>query len=176
MALFSESLKTSNDYDFAIAYDKELFNLLNSYNLWEPFQKMRASHLISLYKKRCEKDNIKIRYGINNQKATIDFFVEIMKNTEIGIQIENDQYRKFINTDNANIKIMALIDESIFFSKSFRSPQNKLYLNYGERFKYQYDKINNPVAMDLLFKSINSELSDSVINNLEKIRNILNCN
>ena len=92
LAEFAELLGVSEKYDFAIQQEPDLFDMLSRHKLWEGYQKMRSSHLLMKYNSDYNPGDVQTCYGINHQKATIDFFIKT-KNASIGIQIENDQYR-----------------------------------------------------------------------------------
>jgi hypothetical protein len=174
LASLAEVLKPTNEYDFAIAHDHELFDLLNKYKLWEAYQKIRASHMLSVYMDKYKQDGVQTNYGVNNQRATVNFYVEIQDSKSLGIQIENDQYRSFVRSKSAASDIAKLLAEGIFFRKDFRSSQKQQpYLNYGAGFKYQFDRMTGAVAFDLMFRGINDELKENVLNNLDRIRQVL---
>ena len=174
LASFAEVLKPTDEYDFAIAHDQELFDLLNQYKLWESYQKIRASHMMNAYQNKYQDGKVLTRYGINNQKATLDFFVEIEDGTCLGVQIENDQYRRFIQSKSAATKISKLLADGIFFKKGFLSRQKQQpYLNYGPGFKYQYDQMTGAIAFNLMFRDINDELREGVLMKMDRIRQIL---
>ena len=174
LATLAEALKPTDDYDFAIAHDPELFELLNEYKLWESYQKIRASHMVSVYSDKYNHDGVQTNYGINNQKATVNFFVEIEGDKSLGIQIENDQYRRFVRSKSAASDISKLLAKGIFFDKDFRSSQKQQsYLNYTEGFKYQYERMTGAIAFNLMFRGINDELVGGILNNLDRIRQVL---
>jgi hypothetical protein len=168
-----DSLKVTNQYDFAIEFNKgkgELFEFLNSINFWEVYQKMRASHLKYEYEKRFKTEFLyKVEYGINHQKATINFPIIFDstsingKTLEIGIQLENNQYRRYISCGDAEKMFIRLSKEGVFIDRSIKHKKEKVdFLNYGKNWKYQYALIQNnkhEIDFQKLFGKINEELS-----------------
>jgi hypothetical protein len=162
-----ENLGFTDKYDFAIAFERELFEKLNEIKIWEGYQKMRASHLLNNFNKN-NIHNVLNSYGINNQKATITFSKLLNKNYEIGIQIENNQFRRFIRGVKHEEFSKSLIDSNIFFRSNWKSPRDKKEtLGYKPDFKYQYEKIDVLTFSDL-FKKINKEF-ETVLNNWDAI-------
>lgn len=164
-----------NTYNFAIEFQKDLFNTLNKYKLWETYQKICADRLINEYNLKYNYDYVKTGYSINNQKATLDFFIELNEEIKLGIQIENNQYRKFIISKSAEKDINSLIEKNIFFNQEFYSNRaHNNHLKYGKEFKYQY---NNPlleanISYEKLFEAINKDL-EFIFENKETILNII---
>lgn len=171
---FAEALKPTDDYDFAIAHDREFFEMLNQYKLWEAYQKIRASHMVSVYVDKYKHDGVQSNYGVNNQKATVNFYFEIEEGKSLGIQIENNQYRRFVRSKSAASDIAKLLAEGIFFKKDFRSSQKQQpYLNYGAGFKYQFERITGATAYNLMFRDINDELVEGVLKKRDRILSVL---
>lgn len=159
-------LEVNKNYDFAISWNWDLYLKLNDIKLWEGYQKLRASHLLNYFQPTV--DGVSVTYSINNQKATIDFFLALERGYTIGIQIEDVQFRKFVSGKNADQLADKLVQKEIFFNSSFNGRGNKPYLNYGKVFKYQYEKIDSSKPYDLIFTKINSELEE-IINNRNDI-------
>jgi hypothetical protein len=184
---FDSELEVTNNYDFANDFHKDqgvdrgLFSLLDEIRFWEVYQKMRASHLKYEFEKFNKLSFIgPVVYGIHHQRATINFPVVLLLNEkdekilEIGVQLENDEFRKYVYCKNAASLLDKMKNNDVFFDKNFISPNKKKYLSYGEKWKYQYKKIINQTdgknikyqSFKSLFKSINTELE--VINNNKK--------
>lgn len=166
LARLTENLEINQKYDFAISLNKGLYNKLNDIKLWEGYQKLRASHLLYHFKK-INSRNIFTGYSINNQKVTIDFTLGLKDGYRIGIQIEDIQYRKFVFGRKAGKFTENLIGENVFFNDRFIGRGKKTYLNYGDVFKYQYEKIGSLTFKDL-FDRVNNDLAE-IMNNLDKI-------
>ncbi len=184
----NRELRVTNNYDFANEFNKDdgeekgLFSLLDQIKFWEVYQKMRASHLKYEYEKFNRISIIgPVVYGIHHQRATINFPIKLLNEKgenelEIGIQLENDEFRKYVFCKNAGRMLDHMKEKDVFFDKNYFSPSKKKYLNYGDKWKYQYTKIKNEIVGDSinyrtynsLFKEINTEL-EVVIKNKEDI-------
>lgn len=156
LAYLSEQLDISDVYNFAISVNKGLYTQLNDIKLWEGYQKLRASHLLLRFNK-FNQYNAAASYSINNQKATIDFLVEITNDYKIGISIEDNQYRKFV-TGPKHVQFSEnLRANDIFFSSSWMSARKNKMMSYAPNYKYQYEKIGVMNYNDL-FKKINADI------------------
>jgi hypothetical protein len=171
LAELAEQLQIKPAYNFAIAFETEIYRQLNSIKLWEGYQKMRASHLLYQYKKH-NIHGVKTGYSVNNQKATIDFVVQLTEGYNVGIQIENDQYRKFISGKNAAGFASALIQNDVFLNKHFQGRGKKPFLNYGEHFKYQYEVLESALTFDELFACVNKDIAD-ILKNKEALKSLI---
>lgn len=163
----AEQLEIKQEYDFAISLNKGLYGKLNEIKLWEGYQKLRASHLLIHFNKS-NTHNVTTAYGINNQKATIDFVIDLQDGYKLGVQIEDIQYRKFVIGKKAGIFAENLIDNNLFLNKSFMGRGKKSYLNYGDTFKYQYEKIEKLTFKDL-FEKINNDFQN-INNEIDNIK------
>lgn len=166
LVLLSNSLNLELEYNFAISYNKELFKKLNEIKLWEGYQKLRASHLITKYLE-VNTFEIDVCYGVNNQKATIDFVLELKDNYRIGIQLEDNQFRKFIIGEKHIEFAESLRKSNLFFDYQWESPRKKTMLRYNPDFQYQYEKIEIQ-SFDELFSKIDDEIQ-SIIDQREEI-------
>ncbi|MGC9375486.1 MAG: hypothetical protein ACP5DQ_10665 [Bacteroidales bacterium] len=167
LASLSELLEINDKYDFAISFKKDLYNKLNEIKLWEGYQKLRASHLLYHFNST-NIHHLKTNYSIHHQKATIDFEMNLKNEYKLGIEIEDNQYRKYVKGHHAKQFAENLIKNNIFLF-AIKERKNKPYLNYGEHFKYQYDKIEK-IPFSNLFDRINNEFSDIkiIIDKIEK--------
>jgi hypothetical protein len=186
---FDSELSVTNNYDFANSFHKDngpdlgLFSLLDEIKFWEVYQKMRASHLKYEFEKFNSLSFIgPVVYGIHNQRATINFPVILLLNEknenilEVGVQLENDEFRKYVFCKNAGPLLDKMKEQDIFFDKNYLSPNKKKYLNYGDKWKYQYKKIENEIvggnikykSYEKLFSEIKTEL-EVVFKNKENI-------
>lgn len=166
LAELSANLEINKEYDFAISLNKELYGKLNEIKLWEGYQKLRASHLLIHFEKS-NTHNVSTAYSINNQKATIDFVIDLQDGYKIGVQIEDIQYRKFVIGKKAGEFAENLIGNNLFLNNTFSGRGKKFYLNYGDSFKYQYEKIER-LTFNVLFKKINNDIQNinDEINNI----------
>lgn len=164
LARIADLLAPTKHYDFAKSHaeTETLFKDLDGIRLWEGYQKLRASHLIACFKNSTIyselPEGIKLAYGVNNKKATMDFYTTI-GNYNIGIQIEDKQFRRFINGPQGEMISNKLLSEGMFFDQGFkREKGTKNFLGYFERkFSYQYEKIDSPISFDDLFEKIKDE-------------------
>jgi hypothetical protein len=156
LAELAELLPITMDYDFAKAHNKVLFEQLNSIKLWEGFQKLRASHLL-LHFAKANTHQVQATYRINNQKVTIQFLIPIVRGYNMGIQIEDNQYRKFIFGPKHEQFADNLQQNHIFFDPAWLSPQKKNMCGYKPDFKYQYEKLL-PMSFNQLFAKINADI------------------
>jgi hypothetical protein len=158
LAKLSEILPISTVYNFTHAFNMEVFHKLNEIKLWEGYQKLRASHLVLKFEQQ-NVHGLNTFFSINNQKAKY----------KIGIQIEDNQFRKYVAGRKAGQFIENLSSQNLFFNDQFRGRGQKPYLNYGDHFKYQYSRVLEPLVFDELFSNINNEMS-FVINNIDSIK------
>ncbi len=165
LSKLSEQLEIKKEYDFAKSLNKDLYGKLNEIKFWEGYQKLRASHLLIHFSKS-NTHNVTTEYRINNQKATIDFFIDL-KDYKLGIQIEDTQYRKFVIGKKAGEFARNLIGNNLFLNNTFSGRGNKQYLNYGDTFKYQYEKIEQ-----LTFKKLFEKLNNDIQNIIDETANI----
>lgn len=160
----------TQEYDFALSHNLELFSKLNDIKLWEAYQKLRASHLLFHFNK-INTHNVIASYRINHQKVTIHFELNFTSAYKIGIQIEDNQYRKFIIGPNHSKFAENLRINNIFFDDKWNSPQSKNMMGYNPNFKYQYNKIRM-IKFEELFKKINEDFL-IIQKNMNKIRNLI---
>lgn len=150
------SLPNGNSYDFAISHNQEIFVVLNEMKLWELYQKKRASHFLSYAKTKINCDIAE--YSINNQKATISFKVQVAEDTLLGIQLEDRQYRRFVEGTNAQSKAEKLL--GIYFDESFKSSHKHLFLKYGESFRHQFTEIDEGTPYEDLVEKISADIKE----------------
>ena len=155
----AEQLPIGAVYDFFYPVC-EYSEVLNSINLWEVYQKFRASHMLMQFSKLENLQNVSTLYSINNQKATIDFRpLPQLNSYGVGIQIEGNQYRKFVEGKNAGAFASNLINNGLFLDPpNGKYNRGASYLNYGAAFKYQYEKIEEALPFADLFKKIEKDV------------------
>lgn len=160
-------LPRTRDYDFAIKFDQELFTALNEIKFWEVYQKMRASDLVHDFVKKYP--GVEVYYGINHQKATIGFYLEF-SGYKIGIQLEDNQFRRYIHGVKAQEIGLEMQNGNLFFKSNWNKKEN--FLKYGHDWRYQYDLMEKPYSFDDLFSNIDYEL-DILRNNESAIISII---
>lgn len=180
-----EVLPTTLSYDFFNRENHLLYSYLARLRLWEVYQKARASHMISCFKKTYHLDDLLIGYSINNQKATMTFEWPIPDSSVTdgspgaGIQIEDNQIRTFLHWKDHELFStgMLLAKQDTLFSPTWRNRSGKLLNSYGNsatkqlNFIYQYDTI--PVTpFDRLFDDLHARLW-AIHEDLQRIADVL---
>ncbi len=117
------SYTITGNYDFALSSNEELKNVLNEIKLWENYQRVVGEKFRNKVMKSLENENkfksLGSNLSINHQKATINFFFD-WKDFQIGVQIEDNQFRRFIYGTNIDENVvMALKKEEKWFSGEY---------------------------------------------------------
>lgn len=134
------ALPINKSYDFTYSLNKNLLKKLNTIKLAEGYQKMRTSHFFLNYKAPFK--SIICDSGINNQKMSINFKQPLRNNYNIGVQIEGNQFRIFVQGIKHREFALILCNSHLFFNINWRSPkEGLLFLGYNPDFTYQYYKI-----------------------------------
>ena len=160
-------MEIKQEYDFEISLNKSLCVKLNGIKFWEGDQKLRASHLLTHFSKS-NIHNLTTAYSIKDQKATIDFVLNLRENYKLGVQIEDMQYRKFVKGKKAGKFAENLIESNLFLNNTFSGKGEKPYLKYGDSFKYQYEKIES-LSFKNLFEKIDNDFQN-IINEIDSIK------
>jgi hypothetical protein len=165
----AEVLPITEEYDFSYELNGPLLNRLNNVKLAEGYQKMRASHFFLTYTKPFE--FVECSYGINNQKVTMTFAYPLKNGYKIGIQLEDNQFRRFVLGKNHRQFANNVIQIQYLFDSNWKSPREKLlFLGYNPDFTYQYTPITTIRTYSDLSKEINDVLLD-IHNNKDRIEN-----
>lgn len=184
-----DNYNISNNYDFALASNKEFINKLNEIKFLENYQRVAGesfrSRVFEVLKK--EFPDLETCFGINNQKATIDFLFT-WNDLRIGIQLEDKQYRKFVHGDFSVETAKNLISDNSWFRQDFRLRRKKKgeveASSYGSydikkkrKFIYQYCNEfydNCKVSFDEVTNKIRGDLKYlTSIENKQRIERIL---
>lgn len=153
------------EYNFSIKGNEDfLFKQLNTIKFWEVYAKYRSSHFSNYIKDKLEnnkdlrKDRISVIYSINHQKATVTIYFNF-RNSEndpyfgAGIQIEDNQYRRFIGMDSRKEDdLNKWIKSNFWFKENNRNNRINKYKNTKDKnrvFSYQYDDLKNKFSMNL---------------------------
>lgn len=161
LSVLAKLLPLTLEYDFAITFNPVLFNTLNEVKLWEGYQKLRASHLLFHFNNR---NDIETRYSVNHQRATIDFLIRLKDGYLISLSLEDNQLRKTIGGKKPEKFAQNLLENGIFFSNEFMGRGKKPFLKYDNKgdtqYRYQYEKISNPISFQELFDGICSIMGE----------------
>ena len=172
-----KTCSTINIYNFDNSFNPSLFKYLDALKLRESYLKYRLSHLKQYIESSpiwisYNKQNIVIDTSINNKKSTISFKLAIDDSHLIGIQIEGNQFRTFVETPQAEIFANYLLNENIFFDCEYKSPTDKSFLKYSNNFRYQYEQFNeNLMTFDALIKKIIYRFKNFDLKKIKKIAN-----
>ena len=82
----------------------------------------------------------------------------------VGIQIEGDQYRRFVEGQKAAEFAENLLKIGVFLDPNKKFEKGVNYLNYGNSFKYQYDKVTKVETFANLFERIKNDIDSIEIN------------
>jgi len=157
-------------YDFTYSFNNDLLGRLNQVKLAEGYLKMRSSHLLLNYVKPY--DCITYSSSINHQKATISFNYPLRDGYSAGVQLEDNQFRYYIQGTRNETFAENLRENNVFFRINWTSPTGLPYLGYSPDFKYQFDVLAEPVPFNELFKKINQALL-FIHNNVEDIESLI---
>lgn len=138
----------------------------------EIYAKYRTSEFANYIKQNLNRDDLYIGYSFHNKKGTID----IVRNFEIsqisiGIQIENNQYRYFMNIPNVSADIREKMASELFYNGYWfndtqdtkRSTLYKEFCGYNPDFIYRYFQIDKHFGKEL------QEISyDEIANQINK--------
>ncbi len=158
----------TGQYDFALAFCKKtnVFDDLDSIRLWELYQRLRAGQVIAKFIVPLfeHKLNVCTAVTINSKKATMDFALQVGSH-RIGVQVENDTLRRFINGNMAETFATRLAENGHIFDKEWRSPRGgRPFLFYGRgtrtEFVYQYRKIKEGTSVDKLLRDVAEALTE----------------
>ncbi len=186
------SVEDTYNYFYKNPIMKNSFEALNQIRLLDIYLKYRASHtsyyVYCKYKKQTSIksfygennptiENLTFNWGMNNKKATLDFYLNVPKTgMVIGIEIEDNEYRRFIKADVLEESLKRLVSNNLWFN-DWKSPQGLRFRKYKDSrnnqvFYYQFEKIKEEITYDNLFEKISSDL-DYVIENREQISKLI---
>jgi hypothetical protein len=186
------SIENSYNYFYKNPMMKNSFEALNRIRLLDIYLKYRASHtayyVYCNYKKMTTIkilygetnntiENLIFNWGMNNKKATLDFYLYDPK-TEmmIGVQIEDDEYRHFIKAEVQEESLVSLINNDLWF-KEWKSARGLRFRKYKDSknnqvFYYQFEKIKEEISYVDLFEKIANDL-DYVIEKRDLISKLI---
>ncbi|MEI7641213.1 MAG: PD-(D/E)XK nuclease family protein [bacterium] len=148
---FISALKTIKMHDFYIKY--RAGNMVGYiFDKLEADERFKGRVVFGLNEyEKAVKGSIVTNWSFNRGKPTMDFIYCLGDAVGIGIQIEAEQYRKFLWAGkNCQQTAKKLLDEDIWFDKKFTYKGNKTLLGYKGKnglltSQYQYDK-GKPIA------------------------------
>ena len=142
-------LPISGDYDFSKRSNPQLYSLLTQIKLWEIYQRIASRKFLAQVTAELSQRSVKqplTKLSINHSVATIDFYYSI-DGYNIGIQIEDNQYRKFLRGPNAQVVAPQMHEAGVWFD-FLNPPRRGRIKNFGVfnmdkhgggYFYYQYD-------------------------------------
>lgn len=117
-----DSYKLTGDYDFSKSSNESLRKKLNDVKLWENFQRVSGQSFCNEITDSLRRINgleeVCSSSGINHQKATINFYLK-WKNFDIGVQIEDNQFRRFIYGNVTGNGVLKMKGELLWFTKEY---------------------------------------------------------
>jgi hypothetical protein len=123
-----DSYNLTGDYDFAKSLNDTIYRELRRVNLWENYQRVAGQDFCDSMTKKLIHINgfedIKSSSSVNHQKATINFYFD-WKDFDIGIQIEDNQYRKFVYGKGNEIAMNRLKAKGLWFTSEFNVARKK---------------------------------------------------
>lgn len=176
----TSSLPITQRYDFGFDYN-DLNPILDDVNLWDGFQKLRASHLLSTFQQHKEATDFYTGQSYHHKKATIDFRFRLPEDFggfSFLIQLEGKQFRRCLEHGKTNVEKSALnlLNRKLFFSQSDGGGvKSKVFLGYTiggvKRFVYQYEVLPE-MDYSELFQKVVAE-RQLVVDNMNEIKNLL---
>ena len=165
---------SSQKYDF---YEN---NKLDEIGLKDIYVKWRTSEFANYIKQKLNRNDLYIGHSFHNKKGTIDIVKHLdVLGVDIGIQIENNQYRYFMNIPNISADTREKIASKLFcngywFNYTQDTKRNKLYKDfcgYNPDFIYRYFTLEKHYGVnslkDISYDDIVRQIEKN-INNLEE--------
>ncbi len=138
-----KSFKLTGNYDFALNSRPKLFVSLNEIKLWENYQRVAGQDLAQKVFEKLKKthgfEGIITNSSVNHQKSTINFSFK-WSSFEIGIQIENNQFRRFIYGVIKREDADKLRLQNIWFEEGWK-PKRKIKKLENKDIEYEDDII-----------------------------------
>jgi hypothetical protein len=167
--------------DKELSFSKSNEMILREIRLFDVAQKIRYSRFEALCHSRLEginlRDRLNIRVGFSMSMGRID--IEALfpakshtKPLLLGIEIQNDQYRLFVASQNGwNVANLAnVLKENNLWLTSPNGNCGKI-LKFGEEFKYSYFSIKGETVGNLL-KHIEEDIG-RILTNLNEIEEVI---
>jgi len=149
-------------------YDFYEPNELDEIGLKDIYVKYRTAEFVNYIEKKLNRNDISVGYSFHNKKGTIDIVKPLnLSGCNIGIQIEGNQYRYFMNIPNVenNLReeIALKISEQNYWFNNTKNPfRPKIYNNfcgYEPAFIYRYfEKDLNNVSYEKIVEHIEKDI------------------
>ena len=158
--LIEEQFKNCSTY--TLFSENETVKKLKEIRLHDVFLKYGTSHFMREFGKYNKDSSIKTGTFISNSQAGMDF-AKVKKGIRYGIQIQNLQYRRFIESSEETRK---LFEKNGWFDPTWRSPRKLPYCKFSSKdtnvtFWYQYEKKSKIKNMSY------KELAEKIMKDLE---------
>ncbi len=155
-------------------YDFYELNELDEIGLKDIYVKYRTTEFVNYIEKKLNRNDISVGYSFHNKKGTIDIVKPLnLSGCNIGIQIEGNQYRYFMNIpdveNDLREEIALKISEQNYWFNNTKNPfRPKIYnkfCGYEPAFIYRYYE-----------KDLNNVSYEKIVEQIEKDINILDEN
>ncbi len=177
------SYKLTGDYDFALNSRKKSMGILNEIKFWENYQRYAgqdfAKRVYDKIKSISGFENLRTNSSINHQKATINFSFK-WEHFEIGIQIENNQFRRFLYGEIKREDADKLRTKPLWFDSDWRPKRKvkgqnrKKEIEYDDGVvKYTYYGSYDMQKKGLFLYQYNPSFTKNCIKSLDEICNMI---
>lgn len=179
-----DSLPQSGDYNFTEHQNKQLYENLEEAKLWQVYQRISGSNFEIQMRNILLKHfpTLNTHFSITTQKACNDFYFKI-NNYNVGVQIEGNQFRRYLYGTNAYAIGDALINGDIWFNKTFKTKGKNKGRNFNcfdikkenKHFIYQYEDVFKN-KYDLTKQGISNEINKTlseITSNLDIIEQLI---
>lgn len=143
-----KSFPITGNYDFTRKQNLPLYLNLEKVKLWQVYQRIVGTSFENGIGEilRSQFPSLKTQFSITTQKACNDFYFEV-NHFNIGVQIEDNQFRKYLYGREAEKKGMELIHQGIWFNEVFEGRGTNKGGRFnsfdikreGKQFIYQYE-------------------------------------
>lgn len=186
-----KSISSAFPKNFTQKYDFYEENELDKIGLKDIYVKYRTSELANYIKQNLNQDDWYVGYSFHNKKGTID----IVKNFDIsgirvGIQIENNQYRYFMNIPSDTTEIREKIALNIFTQGYWFYPTQepvkpriyKKFCGSEPNFIYRYFELEkgfgknelSEISYEKIFEQIKKDIENVDKNEISILKIIVN--
>lgn len=164
-------------------YDFYIQNALDEIELKDIYVKYKTSELSDYIETKLNNTDIYVGSCFNNKKGTIDIVKCLFKNNvDIGIQLEGNQYRYYINTmwdsqDKQANKIReaiatVLMDNGLWFFSTKQPQKTQIYesfCGYNPGFIYRYSTFEKLFEKEKIEEITYEQIANRVKNDIEQL-------